>query len=154
MRLACLVGLIALPMWAAGPVQVSGSANFWKAFLDEEGGFAAGGAVRVPLTRRLAVRPEFVGGSIQTYRRFMILGSVTFDVTNPEAPAVGYLVGSVGLHTSHDRRISYTHNERATIGGAGVRYNIGGRWVAAVEARFGLDAFPLIGVSIGYKFGR
>ena len=50
--------ITALPLMAAGgEVEVSGSGNLWKPFLDEAPGFAAGGAVRIGLTRRIAVRP-------------------------------------------------------------------------------------------------
>jgi hypothetical protein len=151
MRSVLLLTLAAIPQWAA---EVSGSGNLWKPFLDEEAGFAAGASVRVPVTRRLSVRPEVVGGSIQTYRRLMILGSVTYDVTNPDSAAVAYVVGSAGLNYTRDTRISYSYSEGTALGGAGVRYKMSPRWILGMEVRFGLDAFPLITASVGYRFGK
>ena len=150
MRALVLLTMLPLPQWAA---ELSGTANFWKPFLDERGGFAAGAALRVPVAKRVAVRPEVLGGSIDTYRRAMMLGSVTVDVTRPEAATVGYVVGSAGLQHTRDRRISYSHNEAAFLAGGGLRYKLNDRWVMTVEARFGLDAFPLITAGFGYRFG-
>lgn len=145
--------LLAAPLLTSA-VELSGSASLWKPFLDEEAGFAGGAALRMPVTRRIAIRPEVTGGSIQTYGRLMLLGTLTFDVTNPDAPAVGYIVGSAGLNYSRDARISYSYTESTALAGAGVRYYPGGRWVAGIEFRVGPDAFPLITASFGYRFGN
>ena len=151
-RLILLIATISL-CHGAERTEVTGSAGYLKPFLDETGGLAWGGSLRILLTDRLAVRPEVVGGDIAGYRRVLAVGSVTFDVTNPEAPAVVYLVGGAGVSHSYHRIISYSYDEWTALGGAGIRYRLGSRWTATMEFRVGSDAFPLITGGIGYKFG-
>ena len=122
-----------------------------KPYLDERAGFAAGAAIRIPVTERLSVRPELLWSSIPNYVHVFALGSVIYDFSDPSKPAVGYVIGSAGA--SHLRERSFFRNtEFAWQGGAGVRFNLPGSWVSSAELRIGPAAIPLTTFSIGYTW--
>ena len=79
---ALAIGILASVCHAADSVEISGTAAYLKPFLDESGGLVAGATVRIPLMRRLSVRPELFAGTITGYRHVVGLGSVLFDVTS------------------------------------------------------------------------
>ena len=139
---------------AAEPVEITGSIGYYRAFLDEPGELATGAAVRLPLTRRLAVRPEFVASSYADYFHASVLGSITYDVSDPDRPVVAYVSAGGGLLRTRDKRIDYSYTEGVGLGGVGVRFALGSRWTAGTEFRIGTNAFPLVTFHIGIKVGR
>jgi hypothetical protein len=140
--------------FAAEPVEILGSVGYYRAFLDEPAEFAGGVSVRVPITRRLAIRPEFIGSSYTDYLHTSIVGSATFDVTDPDRPMVAFVSGGGGWLRTHDKRINYSYDESVGLAGAGVRFAIGKIWTAGTEFRLGTNAFPLLTVNVGIRLGR
>ena len=151
--LACVCWFAVTPLCKA-EAEISGTVGFYRPFLDEPSEFLAGGAVRIPLTRRLAVRPEFHANSYRDHHDRLVIGSVTFDVTDPRKRAVLFVSGGGGFLRTHDKRIDYTYYEGTALGGVGVRFAIGERWTAGSEFRLGMNAFPQVTFNIGIQVGR
>lgn len=126
----------------------------YRRYLDEPPAFTYGAAVKIPVTRRFAVRPEFLGDNGRVYSHLLALGSVTGDFTSPEKVAVGYWVASAGGVRERQGFSAFNFWTWAVLGGVGVRFPIGERWTAAAEFRAGLPAFPLVTFNVGYRWGR
>ena len=139
---------------AAEPVEILGSIGYYRAFLDEPGELAGGAAVRVRVARRWAIRPEFIASSYSDYLHTSLIGSVTFDVTDPDRPVVAYVSGGAGFLRTQDKRINYSYHEGVGIVGAGVRFALGKYWTAGSEFRLGTNAFPLLTFNLGIKVGK
>jgi hypothetical protein len=156
MRPRCFLLLLAfLPAChAAEPVELLGTLGFHRAYLDVRGGLTGGVALRVPVSRRLALRPEFLITDEPYYRHATVLGSAMFDITDPDRSTVAYLVGGGGMVRTREKPISYTLNEGTVLGGIGVRFAAGERWTAGTEFRVGPNAFPLITGYFGFRLRR
>jgi hypothetical protein len=139
---------------SAEPVEILGSIGLYRAFLDEPAELAGSIAVRVPITRRLAIRPEFIASSYTDYLHTSIVGSATFDVTNPDRAVVAFVSGGGGWLRTHDKRINYSYDEGVGLAGVGVRFVVGKIWTAGSEFRLGTNAFPLLTFSVGIRLGR
>jgi len=148
------VALLCASAVAADPLELLATTGYHRAYLDEIGGFASGGALRIPLTRRLAIRPEFLVSSEHKYRHFMFLGSATFDFTNPDNHVAGYLAGGAGVLETIEKRFTYTYVSPTFTGGVGVRFSFGNYWTANTEFRLGSDSFPLVTAGVGFRFGK
>ena len=133
-------------------VDLTAAIGAYKPYLDERPGLIQGGAVRIPISHRIALRPEILTGGISSYSHVLGLASVTFDFTDPGNGAVGYVVGSAGAARTRDRRISYVSVQRALLGGAGVRFAFANHWTAGAELRVGETAFPLVTFNVGYRW--
>jgi hypothetical protein len=151
--LLCVSWLAATSLCQAG-AEISGIIGFYRPFLDESPEFLAGAAVRAPLTRRFAVRPEFLANSQSYHSDQLVIASVTFDVTDPERRAVMFVSGGGGFVRTHDKRINYTYYEGTGLAGVGVRVAMGERWTAGGEFRLGSNAFPQVTFSVGIRVGR
>jgi hypothetical protein len=147
------ITLLASTAMAAQAVEVSGSVGTIKTFLDEPAEFAFGGSLRLPLMRRLGVRPEFIATRLVDYKRYLAIVSATWDFTDAERGVVGYLVGGAGILYTRDKRIFYSTRTTTALGGVGVRFQLPAGLLAGGEIRFGNAAFPLATFSIGYRFG-
>jgi len=145
--------LAAILLAPADGGELLATAGSYKRFLDEPATFAYGAALRIPVMRRLAVRPEIIADHGRYYSNVLALGSVTFDFTDPGGKAVGYVVGSAGgLRTREDA--IFTATTWSALAGVGVRFPIAGKWTGAAEFRAGMPAFPLVTFNIGYRFGK
>jgi hypothetical protein len=134
--------------------ELTGSIGAHKPYIDERAGLAGGAALRIPISRRAALRPEFIASSQDYYSHLLGLGSVTFDFTDPDGPAVGYAVAGAGVRRVREKPIGYTYVDRAWMGGVGVRLGGRSRWAAGAEFRVGAPAFPLVTFYAGFRFGR
>jgi hypothetical protein len=148
------VALLGGSALVAEPIELHATTGYHRVYLDEPGGLAKGGALRIPLTRRFAIRPEFLASSEQQYRHFIFVGSATWDFTNPEKPVVGYIVGGAGVLETFERNFSYAYVSPVILGGVGVRFSFGNYWTANTEFRIGSDAFPLVTAGLGFRFGK
>jgi hypothetical protein len=151
--LACICWVAATPLCKA-EAEISGVVGFYRPFLDERAEFLGGAAVRVPLTSRLAIRPEFLANAYANHSDNLAIASVTFDVTDPGKRAVVFVSGGGGFLRTHDKRINYTYYEATGLGGVGVRFSFGERWTAGSEFRLGTNAFPQVTFSVGMQIGR
>lgn len=133
--------------------ELYGAFGAYKRYLDEPAEPTYGVAVRIPVTRRLAIRPEFLADSGSRYSNQLLLGSITGDFTNPDKPAVGYWVGSAGLVRTEEVPFSFTASQATLMGGVGVRFRLSEHWAAAAEFRAGFPVFPLVTFSFGYRWG-
>jgi hypothetical protein len=149
----CICLLAAMPLCRA-ETEVSGIVGFYRPFLDERAEFLAGAAVRLPLTKRFSVRPEFLASSYSYHSDQLGIVSVTFDVTDPRKRAVLFVSGGGGFVRTHDKRINYTYYEATALGGVGVRFALGERWTAGTEFRLGANAFPQVTFSVGMQVGK
>lgn len=155
MRLPCSVAvMLVLSLAGACPAaEVLGTVASYKRYLDEPASATYGAAVRVPVFRKLSLRPEVLADTGTNFSSILALGSVILDFSNPERRAVGYAVFSSGIVRTLDERISFSASRWVAAGGAGVRFAISDRWIAAAEARVGMPVFPLITFNVGYRWG-
>jgi hypothetical protein len=140
--------------FAADAPEILGSVGYFRAFLDEPGEFAGGAALRIPVVRRLAIRPEFIVSNQRGYTHALVIGSATVDVSDPHKPVVAYISGGGGFIRTHAKSIGYSYSEGLALAGAGVRFVLGDRWTAGSEFRLGTSGFPLITFNIGIRLGE
>ena len=134
--------------------ELSATFGSYKRYLDEPNSVTYGGSIRIPLARRWSVRPEVLVDNGGNFSNVLALGSVMFDFTDPDKRAVGYAVFTAGTVQTMEQRISFSASRWLGAGGAGVRFALSDRWVAAAEVRAGMPAFPLITFNLGYRWGR
>jgi hypothetical protein len=134
--------------------ELTGTFGALKPYIDEPAGAAAGAALRVPVSRGVAIRPEFISSSQSYYRHSLGLASVTVDFTKPDRSVVGYVSAGAGAAWVREKPIDYTYVRKALLTGAGVRYTGASRFVAGAEFRVGVPAFPLLTFYAGFRFGR
>ncbi|MBC7933287.1 MAG: porin family protein [Rubrivivax sp.] len=124
---------------------------------------AVGGAVRIYLSKRWSVEPEFMymraGANDQDY---FFTPSVAYDLTDPTGKYVPYLVGGVGVEHHRGRFVStgfgtgqpQVFETSATTWsagvGAGVKIFLTDRLFVAPEARIGREPTLRGTVSVGY----
>ena len=138
---------------AVQAAELTGTLGAMKPYIDEPAGLAAGAALRIPITRRIAVRPEFLVSSQSYYRHTLGLGNVTVDFTRPDRLAVGYAIFGAGAAWVREQPIDYTYVRRTILAGAGVRFQAGSHVIAGTEFRVGYPAAPLLTVYAGFRFG-
>ncbi len=118
---------------------------------------AAGGAVRLRLSRALSVEPEFLymrGSSLHDDLSFQAAAIWEF---RPESGVRPYLIAGAGLMHSRfkfpgalDERFS--SNEFTGGGGGGVRVRVAERWWVGPELRLGWEPLIRATVAVGYSF--
>jgi hypothetical protein len=139
----------------------AGGASF--GFDDTTGHSAVGGAIRIYLTKRLSVEPEFMymrgGPNDQDY---FFTPSVAYDLTDPSGKYVPYLVAGVGVerHTGKFFGADFDTGEPFVLDtsfttwsagvGAGVKIFLTDRLFVAPEARVGREPTVRGTVSVGY----
>lgn len=125
----------------------------------------AGGSVRIYVTRRLSVEPEFLClRNSPDDQDYIIQPSVAYDLTDPTKRFVPYLIGGVGvLHhrgrffgvdftTRQPRVFDTSFTALAASGGAGVKIFLTKRLFIAPEGRVGRQPSVRGTVSVGYVF--
>jgi len=63
--------------------EVLATAGSYKRYLDEPAALSYGVSAKIPVTRRIAVRPEFLADSDKVYSNLLALGSLTGDSPMP-----------------------------------------------------------------------
>lgn len=122
-----------------------------------------GGSLRLYLTRRLSVEPELL--YMRRNRQdedYVIVPHIAFDLRDPRARVVPYVIGGVGLlhHRGRFNRLTstgivedtVTSNTWSANGGAGVKIYLTDRLFVAPDVRVGWEPVLRGTVSIGYTF--
>ena len=99
---SCLLGTF---VDVCHPAEVLATFGSYRRYLDEPAAFSSGVSVKIPVTRRISVRPEFLADSGRVYSNLLALGSVTGDFTDPEKlwSAIGLRVAAL---CGHERKLS------------------------------------------------
>ena len=136
-----------------GTAEVRGTIGY-TTFLDEapQHHLLTGGSVRIYVTRRLSVEPEF----LFLYRSerdkdIIAWPQIAYDFADPGSRVIPYVIGGVGLMHSIFPRFSTT--ESAVSGGFGMKVFVNDRVFVAPEARLGFEPILRFSVSVGYAFG-
>ena len=135
----------------------------WAGFADDATRHhgLVGGQARWPVTPRLSVGPEI------TYMRgpgddrdLFVIGNVTFDLVQADAPrpgrAVPYLIGGAGFFRNYDRfgTQSFVSTEGTFTAGGGARVWVTPRVYVGAEARVGWELHARLAGTVGVQFGR
>lgn len=134
--------------------ELTGVAGALRPYLDEPAGAALGAALRIPVSRRVAVRPEYLSSSSKGYTHRLGLGCVTVDLAGPEGRVVPYGSGCAGVARVRETPIDFVFTRRVLVGGAGLRWGGMSRWTGGAEFRAGDTAFPLLTFYAGFRFGK
>lgn len=141
----------------------AGGAAFALEDEDALGHTAVGGAVRVYLSRRWSVEPEFMYMRRNVNDRdYFFTPSVVYDIVEPTRKAVPYVLAGVGVE--HHRGnffgadfntgrpfVSDTTFTTWSLGlGAGVKLFLTDRLFVAPEVRVGREPYARATVSVGY----
>jgi hypothetical protein len=124
---------------------------------------AVGGALRVYLSRRWSVEPEFMymrnGPNDQDY---FFTPSVAYDLVSPTRKVVPYVIAGVGVEHHTGRYVGADFNtgvpfvvdttsDTWSVGvGAGVKLHVTDRLYVAPEFRVGREPYGRATVSVGY----
>ncbi|HVF42680.1 MAG TPA: outer membrane beta-barrel protein [Pyrinomonadaceae bacterium] len=166
--LLCLSGARAQGQASLTPPKVevkvtAGGAIFALEDNDAAAHAAVGGAVRVYLSKRWSVEPEFLymrnGANDQDY---FFTPSVAYDFVPSTRRVVPYAVAGVGVEHHRGRFVGADFNTGVpfvvetsgttwSVGvGAGVKFHVTDRLYVAPEARVGREPYGRATVSIGY----
>ena len=163
----CLIQAAAQPGLTAPEAEVKGTVG-GSTFGDNEiphGVF--GGSVRVYLSRRWSVEPEFLYMyHSRNDQDFIVQPNLAFDITNPTGRVVPYLIGGAGMLHHRSRfvgtdlsifppRAFDVRNSSTTwtvSAGAGVKVFVTDRIFVAPEARYGREPTLRGTISVGYVF--
>ncbi len=148
---SCVLGAFVEVSHSAEVLATFGS---YRRYLDEPAAFSSGVSVKIPVTLRISVRPEFLADGGRVYSNLLALGSVTGDFTDPGKAVVGYWVASGGIVQTREEAFAFNAWQWAALGGAGVRFALTQNWSAAAEFRAGMPAFPLVTFNVGYRWGK
>lgn len=127
----------------------------------------AGGSVRIYVTPRVSVEPEFLYlRNSPDDQDYLIQPSLAYDLTDPTKRFVPYVIGGVGvLHhrgrffgvdfaTRQPRVFDTSFTALAASAGAGVKIFVTRRLFIAPEGRIGRQPSVRATVSIGYVLSR
>ena len=135
-------------------------ANYGGAtFIFDDGGghHLVSGAVRVYVTKRFSIEPEFVymrDGAADQDRLFSL--NAAYDITDPRKRAVFYAIAGGGVQ-SHRRSNPSFHNgytRGSWNAGIGVKVFITKRLFVAPELRIGVEPSARATIGVGYVFAR
>ncbi len=154
--IAVILALAPLYSWDARAQSVSmvvqGTAGLTKVFLDEPAQITGGGSLRLYLTRRFSVGPEFLYSRGSDFEQLWFVPNVAFDLSGSRKRVTPYLIGGIGYLRCRDKRIDFTTNEVTGSAGIGVRILLSSRVFLSPELRLGSHEFPRAVVSVGYSF--
>jgi hypothetical protein len=119
-------------------------------YLDEPGEFARGASVRIYLPRRFSLEPEVMASRGLRFNQWTLIPNIAFDLRDPAARAVPYLIGGLGYFHELDKSIRYERSELAWSAGIGTRIRLRGGLFAAPEFRVG--HLTRVSISLGYLF--
>jgi hypothetical protein len=125
----------------------------------------AGGSVRIYVTRRLSIEPEFLYlRNSPNDQDYIVQPNVAYDLTDPTKRFVPYLIGGVGVihhrgrffgvdfNTGQPRVFDTSFTGWTASGGGGVKIFLTKRLFIAPEGRVGREPSVRGTVSIGYVF--
>lgn len=123
-------------------------------FIDAESHVLVGGAVRVYVTKRFSVEPEFLylrnGNADQDY---LFNLNVAYDITDPSKRGVFYAVGGGGVLNHRSKSFFNSSRTGGSLnGGVGVKIFLTKRLFIAPEIRAGIEPILRGTVSVGYVF--
>ena len=128
-------------------------AGYLKPYLDEEGSTAVGAALHVPITSRLAVRPEYIQSRQRFYgQRFFAVSALWYFAPRDRRVA-WYVVGGPCVFRREERFINFHSYQEGLLFGTGLHWRLGKGWIAGPEFRVGSSAIPLLTFSIGRRLG-
>ncbi|MFQ5817233.1 MAG: hypothetical protein ACE5H2_04650 [Terriglobia bacterium] len=140
----------------AGRVEVQGVVGY-AGFVDEAfidlPHYVAGGGIRVYLTDRVSLQPEF----LYMYRSsddqdFVFIPNVAFDLTGQNERVMPYVVWGIGI--LHHRGRFFSGSTWTPSGGIGVKVFLTDRMFVSPEVRAGWEPFLRVTVGIGYVLTR
>jgi hypothetical protein len=112
---------------------------------------AVGGAVRVYVTKRISIEPEFLymrnGANDQD---FIVQPNVAFDITDPTKRFVAYAIGGAGV--LHHKGLNRSVNTWTASAGGGVKIFLTNRLFVSPEFRLGSEPTVRATVNVGYVF--
>lgn len=124
---------------------------------------AVGGAMRVYLSRRWSVEPEFMYMRMNVNDQdYFFTPSVAYDLVSPTRKAVPYVIAGVGVerHTGKFFGADFTTGRPFVVDtafttwsvgvGAGVKLFVTDRLYVAPEVRIGREPYARATVSVGY----
>lgn len=148
MALAGAIPAIGQTPASGGAVRVT--VGYGLYYLDEPWQPVFGGSVRFRVFRRFSVEPEFISSRNPTYKRWMFIPNVVFDLRGPGEKVTPYVIGGVGYASELDKSINVKGSEMAWNGGFGARVRLKGGLFISPEFRIG--SFMRAAVGIGYQF--
>ena len=157
MRLFFAIGALVCTMPAIAQRQIDAKGSVGLAsFVDEspEHHLLTGGSVRIYLTRRFSIEPEFLYLYRDKHYDMILMPNFVWDFGGSRV--VPYVTGGLGLQRTTDTGFlqSYSHNEGVITAGAGVKFYLRDRWFIAPEARVGFEPHIRISAGIGYTWRR
>lgn len=141
---------------------IFGVANFGENL--EHG--VVGGALRVYVTKRLSIEPEYLYmRRSEDDQDHVVTANVAYDFTDPTKRAVGYAIGGVGVLSNKGRvrrndfvtgapfvdEISFT--TWTVTAGVGVKLFVTDRLFISPEVRLGREPTVRATINVGYVFG-
>ncbi|MDQ5846856.1 MAG: porin family protein [Acidobacteriota bacterium] len=147
------------------PPKAEIKATFGGASFDEVPHSVVGGSIRIYVTRRLSVEPEFLYMRYsQRDQDYVFQPSVAYDITDPTKRFVPYVIGGAGvLHhrgrfsgfdftTGAPRTFDTSFTTWTASAGAGLKIFVTDRLFIAPEARIGREPTVRGTISVGYVF--
>lgn len=152
-----LVAVEAQAQETGPPITLEGTVG-WAGFVDDSTieHTVYGGAVRVGVTPRISLGPEFMymvgpGSDRDTF----LLGTIWFDLLTPRPDryVLPYVVAAGGYmhHSNGFAGQSFSGSEGAFSGGAGVRVRFNDRVYAGVDARLGWELHLRLAGHVGVR---
>jgi len=146
------------PASRAHPLEVKGALGF-STFIDENfiEHLVAAGSVRLGVSRRWSIEPEFLymrGGAYD--QDFFLLGNVIYDMKTRGVITPYWIVGGgIFWHRTKfglPREQVFVATSWQVSGGAGARIGLGQGWSLTADARFGLEPFFQVTSGLAYAF--
>ena len=164
---ACVTPLSAQQDHQLTPPKVEGKVIFGSAIFGEDLEHkVVGGAVRVYLTERLSIEPEYLYmRRSENDQDHLVQPNIAFDFTDPTKRVVAYGIAGVGvLHnegrvvrndfvTGAPRVINITFTTWTASVGGGVKIYLTKRLFVSPELRVGREPTVRATINVGYVFG-
>lgn len=165
------VGALVTPLYAQQgqqltPPKIEGKVIFGSALFDNDTEHKiVGGAVRVYVTKRLSIEPEYLYLRHSDNDQDHILQpNIAFDITDPTKRFVAYAIAGVGvLHHEgtffgpdffgNPRFVDVSYNTWTASAGGGVKIFLTKRLFVSPELRVGREPSVRATINAGYVFG-
>jgi hypothetical protein len=126
------------------------TAGYGMTYLDEPWQGTFGGSVRIGVSPRFSIEPEFVVSPGSRFTQWTLIPNVVVNLADPESTVVPYLIGGIGYFHELDKAIDYTRNELAWSIGVGIR--VPGRKGVFFSPEFRLGHITRMALGAGYSF--